>query len=232
MRRSAILLIVAGFLLITAAWWFLLIAPKNRAITDANDRLAVAMDEEIVLVQSIQRLESIKSNELQYLAAINEVETNIPNEPQLDVFIEDITFLAEQAGVELSGISTAVPVESGTTPGLFEMTVSLSVDGEYFEILGFLFGLEDLERLVKVQSLSLVPQFETVVIEADPGDDTDDPTEEPTTEEVERIRLETLSTEIFAVAYTRSGVTVVTTPPAEGEAPPPEEGATEEGGGG
>ena len=204
MRRSVITLVILAFVVITALWWFLMISPRNAEIDDANVALEDAKSQETILQAQIAQLRAVQDNELSFLFALGEMESSIPTDPELDAFIEDLTFLADTTGVEVFSISTAVPtlVEGSS---LYTMTVALSLEGEYFEVLGFLYGLEDLERLVVVDSLSLSP---TTVAE-------EETTEEETTEEEEvveepRSRPEdsTLTVSLSARLFTRSTVAV------------------------
>jgi hypothetical protein len=43
----------------------------------------------------------------------------------------------------------------GDDTELRQITVSVQIEGQFFEILGFLFGLSDMERLVRVDAVAL-----------------------------------------------------------------------------
>jgi Tfp pilus assembly protein PilO len=176
-----ILLAVLALLLITVVWWFVFFSPKRAAIDDAAAEMDTATLREQTLQTRLLQLREIKDNELSYLFAIGQMESSIPATPQADAFIEDITFLAETTGVELSTISLTPPVADPDTGG-FEVPVSLAIEGEYFEVLGFLYGVEALDRLVRVDSIQLSPAPAPVVPEeeeAPEGEDDADAVAEP-----------------------------------------------------
>lgn len=154
--RSQILLGVLVLLLITVLWWLLIFSPKRNEIDVAQAERDNAITRQSSLQTRLAQLQDIKDNELSYLFAIGQMESSIPATPQADAFIEDVTFLAETTGVELTTISLTPPIADPETGG-FEVPVAIAVEGEYFEILGFLYGVEALDRLVRVDGIGLTP---------------------------------------------------------------------------
>ena len=208
---------VLALLLITVIWWFVFFSPKRDAIDAAQAEKESAALREQTLRTRLAQLSEIKDNELSYLFAIGQMESSIPATPQADAFIEDITFLAETTGVELSAITLTPPVADPDTGG-FEVPVSLSIDGEYFEVLGFLYGVEALDRLVRVDSIGLSPLPTPAVQVEEPSGD-----EEGTTEVTEprvRANADLLAVDITMRIFTRSpaagssGGNATTVPPS------------------
>ncbi|MEK7252025.1 MAG: type 4a pilus biogenesis protein PilO [Actinomycetota bacterium] len=154
MRRVAIFVLL-GVLLATAAWWFFLISPRNASIADLQDETFVAVDTEQRLRVQIRQLQDIRDREVEYIAAVGQLDALIPDRPLLEDFIEQVYALANDTGVELQTLSPSVPAASTDGSELREIAVSGQIEGEFFEILGFLFGLSDMERLVRVDSVAL-----------------------------------------------------------------------------
>ncbi len=154
MRRWVLLALLLAVLL-AAGWWFLLIAPRNARIAEEQDNLRAAQQQEVTLRTQIGQLQEIRESEVEYLAGIGKLEALIPEQPLLDEFIDEIFALTEATGVELSELSPAVPlVVVGSE--LRQIEVEAAVHGEFFEVLGFLFGLNDMERLVRVDAISML----------------------------------------------------------------------------
>jgi Tfp pilus assembly protein PilO len=153
MRRGVILGLV-GALLLTAAWWFLLISPRNGKIDEARQELQSARDEEALLRTRIRNLEEIRDAEVEYLAGLGKLETMIPQRPLLEEFIEQITALADSTGILLRSISPSIPATNPDSPDLREISVSVQLEGQFFDIVGFLFGLSELDRLVRVDGIA------------------------------------------------------------------------------
>ncbi len=154
MRRVSIFVLL-GVLLATAAWWFLLIGPRNSSIADLEDERFVAVDTEQRLRVQIRQLQDIRDREVEYIAAVGQLDALIPDRPLLEDFIEQVYTLANDTGVDLQTLSPSVPAASTDGSELREIAISGQIEGEFFEILGFLFGLADMERLVRVDSVAL-----------------------------------------------------------------------------
>lgn len=153
MRRWVIVGVVLAVLL-AAAWWFFLISPRNARISQAGDDLQAARDQEVALSAQVNLLRSIRDSEVEYLAGIGQLETLIPERPLLDEFIEDLYALCGSTGVELLNLAPAMPIPVAGSE-LRQITVAVTIDGEFFEVLGFLFGVMDMDRLVRVDSVGV-----------------------------------------------------------------------------
>lgn len=153
MRRWVILGVLVA-LLLAVAWWFFFISPRNASIAEAGDDLAAAQDQEMALRGQVEQLMAIRDAEVEYLAGIGQLERLIPEKPLLDEFIEDIYALCGATGVELLNLAPAMPVPV-TDSSLRQITVATTVEGEFFEVLGFLFGVMDMERLVRVDTIAV-----------------------------------------------------------------------------
>jgi Tfp pilus assembly protein PilO len=153
MRRLTTLAVL-GTLLVTAAWWLFLISPRNASIADLEDQQFVAVDTEQRLRAQIRQLQEIQDREVEYVAAVGRLNALIPDQPLLEQFIDEVYALAEDTGVDLQTLAPAVPAAAEGS-SLREIAVSVQIEGEFFEVLGFLFGLSDMERLVRVDGVSL-----------------------------------------------------------------------------
>lgn len=154
MRRVGLLAVLA-VLLVTAAWWMFLISPRNGQITEHQDDLVVAQDTEQRLRVQIRQLQEIRDREVEYLAALGQLEALIPERPLLDEFIEEIFALTNETGVDLQAMSPSLPSATDDGSGLREIVISAQLEGEFFEVLGFLFGLSEMDRLVRVDGITL-----------------------------------------------------------------------------
>lgn len=143
-----------GALLVLIVWWFLFISPRNADIADAEDALAAAQAQEQRLRAQIVQLEEIRTNEILYIDAINELQRLIPERPLLEQFIEEIDALAAASGVDLITLAPSLPRSDEDTE-LREISLSAQIQGQFFEVMGFLFGLSDMQRLVRVDGIAL-----------------------------------------------------------------------------
>lgn len=154
MRRVGLLVLLA-MVFVTAAWWMFLVSPRNAQISELDDQLVVAQDTEQRIRVQIRQLEEIRDREVEYLAAVGQLEALIPERPLLDEFIEAIFALTNETGVDLQSLSPSLPASTGAESDLREIAISAQIEGEFFEILGFLFGLNEMDRLVRVDGISV-----------------------------------------------------------------------------
>ncbi|HAX81105.1 MAG TPA: hypothetical protein DCY40_00860 [Actinobacteria bacterium] len=154
MRRLS-LIVVLAILLVTVGWWFFLISPRNEKIGDLENQFTAALDSEQRLRVQIRQLQDIRDREVEYVSAVGRLDALIPERPHLDEFIEQVHALAGSTGVELQSLTPALPQVISLDSELRQITISVQTEGEFFEILGFLFGLSDMERLVRVDAVTL-----------------------------------------------------------------------------
>lgn len=152
MRRLLIGALVA--ILVGALWYFFVATPINERRTVAETDLEAAQNEEFTLRTTLARLQKIEENQLEYVTAIGQLESAIPPSPQLAELIDDLNFLADENGLAWSSGSYALPVLIDGTD-IFEVRVAIQVDGQFFEILGYLYDIADLDRIVRVDAVSL-----------------------------------------------------------------------------
>lgn len=154
MRRGVTIGVVAAILL-AVAWWFFLISPREDKIDQAHQQLQSALEEETLLRTRIRALEDIRDAEVEYLAAMGRLDTLIPDRPLLEEFIEQVNGLSDDNGVLLGSLSPSVPAPSSEGSSLREIAVNAEVEGQFFDVIGFLFDLTDLERLVRIDGIAV-----------------------------------------------------------------------------
>lgn len=152
--RRGFLLGFLGAILVLVGWWFLFISPRNASVAEAEDQLVAAQQQEQRLRAQVVALEEIRSNEILYIDAISEMTRLIPERPLLEEFIVQIDALSAANGIELITLAPSLP-RSDEASDLREISLSAQIQGEFFEVMGFLFGLSDLERLVRVDGIAL-----------------------------------------------------------------------------
>ncbi|MDF1598009.1 MAG: type 4a pilus biogenesis protein PilO [Acidimicrobiia bacterium] len=152
MRRILVGLLIA--VLISAVWYFFVVGPINERKETAQIDLETAQTEEFTLRTTLSRLQKIEENQLEYATAIGQLETGIPSTPRLAELIDDLNYLADENGLAWTSGSYTVPnLIQGTE--VFEIGVTVQVQGQFFEILGYLYGIADLDRIVRIDSLTL-----------------------------------------------------------------------------
>lgn len=159
MKRTGLVLGVLAVVLITALWYLFLLKPLNGRIGEAEDQISLAQDEEVLLRTRLARLKKIQENELNYIAAIGALERAVPPTPEMAGLIDDLSRLADDAGVEWAGATYGNPIEVEDTDYL-AVPITIQVSGQFFEILGYVYGINDLERIVRIDDINIAPKQE------------------------------------------------------------------------
>jgi len=203
-KRTTLAFGFLGVFLVTLLWWTFVIGPQNSDVDRANQELQAEEDSTLTLQTRLARLKEIKANEVSYQFAIGAMQSSIPEEPEQAAFISDINFLADSTGVRISQVSLAPPAPSlsETETPVFEVAVSVTVTGQYFEVLGFLYGIEAMDRLVRTDSITLSP-IETVDESGDGGEDASGDTTVK-----QRRPVSELTIDLNLRLFTRTGVLV------------------------
>ena len=151
-----LLLSILGALLVTVGWYLVLVKPIQARIAETETTIETEMDNEFRLMSQRAALQKIEDNMLAYLAAIGEIERSIPANPQTASLIDDLSVLADETGVlwESGSYGNPATVEG---EGYLEITVNVTIQGQFFEVLGYLYGIADMDRLIQIDSIGISP---------------------------------------------------------------------------
>lgn len=154
MTRRNLLLAALVAVLVIVVWFFFVVSPRRSEVSDIEGQIDAAATTAQGLRGEKAALLAIRDSELSYQRATAELERSIPPTPNLAEFIEDFNLLADETGVDVIVLNPALPVATEGVP-FQTLNISATVEGQFFEVLGFMYGLEDLERLVRIDGLTL-----------------------------------------------------------------------------
>ena len=183
MNRKVLLIAAAGAVALVAAWFVLLWSPQSSRLEGARAREEAAAEVNSGLELRIDRLRDLRARRPELQADLDALKAGVPAAPELDQFLLDADDAAERAGVELTSItpskpsadpaaaatptsspSTTAAPAAGATASVGDgavgappnaITVAVDATGGYFQVLDFLNRLDDLPRVVVVESLAL-----------------------------------------------------------------------------
>jgi Tfp pilus assembly protein PilO len=176
--RRPVVIGVAAALAVLVIWFLFLWSPQGSKLSDARDRKDNAEREQQELQARIDRLKSLKQDEPAKRAQLENLRVAIPDEPNLAQFILDANSAANVSGINFLSISPSPPT-AGTATGAASsatppttapeaspgaaapaaapavINLQLSISGGYFQVVDFVNRLNDLPRLVVIDSLGL-----------------------------------------------------------------------------
>ncbi len=183
MNRRVLLIAAGTAVALVAVWLLLLWSPQGAKLDAARKRQAEAEDANGALALRIERLRDLRARRPELEADLVALRSAVPESPELDDFLLDTDAAADRSGVDITSVSPGKPAApgddaagttgaaapapaatapapadaAGATAGTPPSAISLSLDasGGYFQILDFINRLDDLPRIVVVDSLSL-----------------------------------------------------------------------------
>jgi Tfp pilus assembly protein PilO len=173
---------VVALLLIVAAGWFLAISPQKHKVSSFGAQAASQEQANSGLRTKVSELTAQMSAVPSEEAAIAAITQKIPSDPDMPDYVRALSTIAGQTGVELISIAPSIPVPvavpaavvpaaTAATPSaaavpaapvapavtLQDISVSLAVQGGYFQIQQFTAALQRLPRSTVLSSVAIAP---------------------------------------------------------------------------
>lgn len=153
MRNRVMAFVAVAVVGVVALWWVFVFAPLGRDLDDARDQRAQAEREEASLTAQLRRLQEIDRNAPEADAELARLAEAIPDNPDLADFFLAANEIAVRSGIDWISVSPAEPTPTPGSPSVVRINMQLS--GGFFQILDYLNRLEDLDRLVVVDTLNV-----------------------------------------------------------------------------
>jgi Tfp pilus assembly protein PilO len=145
---GAVALVVAVLLIV------FLVLPKLHDISSAQSSLTAAQTENSTLNSQLNALDQAKQEAVKNKAIIANVQRQIPPTVDLPSIFLLMQNAAVRAGVQLSTMTPTTPVADPTT-GLTAVSMTFTATGTYFALTEYLYNLQTLPRVAKVQNVTL-----------------------------------------------------------------------------
>jgi len=154
MTRGRLIAAGAAVLVLAIVWYLLLLAPKSNQLSTAHKQLADAKDQETQLQSTLRRLQALAQQRPSRQAELERLQAAVPPAPDLAGFILSADKIALDAGVDWQSVSPAPPAP-GAAGGPSTISMTIQVQGGFFQVLDYLNRIEDLDRVVVVDTLQL-----------------------------------------------------------------------------
>lgn len=158
--RRAPIIAAVGVVIVAILFFLILVLPKMHSVSDAQDQLNQAHQQQTTLEVRKAALEQAKLDAPKNQHVINNVHKRIPPVADEPGLIQLLNGAAVSAGIELVSLTPSNPVFDANT-GLSTITVAVSATGSYFDITQFMFNIETLPRAAVVTTLTLAPVDQT-----------------------------------------------------------------------
>jgi Tfp pilus assembly protein PilO len=137
-------------------WYVALFAPARTERSALGEQVTAAERKEEELHATRVRLRALEAGRAAHQAQLKRLQRLVPPEADMAGFLLAANHAAVRSGVDWVSVAPAAAVAGvGGQPSA--IAVSIAVNGGFFTILDYLRILEDLGRLVVVDSLQLAP---------------------------------------------------------------------------
>ena len=154
-KRTTLIACIAGGVVLILLWYFVLFSPTSKDLNDTRDQVATVEDQKQELQNTIRQLKELSANAPQQQASLRTLRAAIPANPDLGEFILQANDIAAASGIDWLSIAPTPPAPTTGAGPASTIAVSIQVDGGFFEVLDYLNRLEDLDRLVIVDSINV-----------------------------------------------------------------------------
>jgi len=163
-NRRAVLFGVVAALAVVALWWVFVFSPMGNDLDDARDDLEQERREGQRLTAERNELQDLQDRSPELEADLARLSAAIPEAANQADFISGLNDIADESGITWQSVTMQEP--TAETPGEPPtISVQISIAGGFFQTLDYLNRLEDLERLVVVDNVTISAE----------GEDTADP---------------------------------------------------------
>lgn len=176
--------VIALTLVVTAVWYVAAFKPSRAKLGEVRADVQRTKEEVAALTAKLAHLQDLKANEKELREEFAKFENALPVEPAVSDFILDVQGAADQAGIDFLSIAPALPAAPTggapapaaaapaptegeeaegaagaptvpAQPAVQSISVSLTADGQFFEIEDFIAKMEKLERAIRVDTFTL-----------------------------------------------------------------------------
>lgn len=146
--------IAAGVaLLIVVVWYVGFYSPKSSDLSKAHDDLTAAQASQQTLKAQLSNLRGLEANRAKQQAVLQKLSAAVPPTPDLASFILQANDIATQSGVAWLQVSPGLPAAGSGGPAT--ISLSMQLEGGFYQVYDYLNRLENMQRLVLVDSINL-----------------------------------------------------------------------------
>ena len=152
MSRRLPIFVGAGVLVLVLVAYMFVYSPKQKAVATAKANLASAQAQQGTSEVELAQLQVLKQQAQETRQKLDKIDIEIPPTTDKSGLIRMLALASEKAGVGLTVQSYGPPSLTGT---FSTMSVGMTASGNFFQIDAFLNQIENLPRLMKVNSISV-----------------------------------------------------------------------------
>jgi Tfp pilus assembly protein PilO len=153
--RARMILTAVASLLVLAAFFFLFIKPRQNELGKVRDEVEQEEARTVSLRSELRRLQALQENAPELEAELARFRELVPRNHEVPNFIFLVQEAADEAGVDFVNIVPELPKAPPEGAPVAEVRATIGAGGGYFSVQDFLRRLYDLDRALRVDSVTM-----------------------------------------------------------------------------
>jgi Tfp pilus assembly protein PilO len=153
-KRVVPIVAAAVAVVIVLVWYFGFYSPKSHDLSQVHQDTDAAQQSQQTLRAQLSNLRGLEANRTKEQAQLQQLSAAVPATPDLANFILQANDIATQAGVNWLQVAPSPPV-AGAVGAPTTINVTMQLEGGFFQVFDYLNRLEDMQRLVLVDTVNL-----------------------------------------------------------------------------
>jgi Tfp pilus assembly protein PilO len=154
------ILTVVASALVLAAFFFLFIKPRQNELGEVKDDVEAEQTRTVQLRSELRRLQALQENAPELEAELARFREFVPRNHEVPNFIFLVQEAADEAGVDFVNITPELPKAPPEGAPVAEVRATIGAGGGYFSIQDFMRRLYDLDRALRVDSVTMTGEEE------------------------------------------------------------------------
>ncbi|MFT7646913.1 MAG: Tfp pilus assembly protein PilO [Candidatus Poriferisodalaceae bacterium] len=154
MNRKVLLIGIGALFVCVIAWMLLLWRPAGTELDGARVEQTTAENDQGLFRAQHARLKAIEADVPRLQSGIETLRSAVPDDPALAEFLLALNEAGAASGVHISSVTSQSPrIDEGL--GLEVVKVSLASTGGYYQMLDFFNRLQDMHRIMAIESVGV-----------------------------------------------------------------------------
>lgn len=153
--RTRMILAVVGALVVLVAFFFLFIRPRQDDLGRIRGEVELEQARTSQLRSELARLQELQANAPELEAELARIRGYVPQDDEVPNFIFLVQDAANAAGVDFVQITPELPKPPPEGAALAEVRSQIGAGGGYFAVQDFIRRLHNLDRAVRLDSITL-----------------------------------------------------------------------------
>ena len=158
--RARMIFTAVASVLVLVAFFFLFIKPRQSELGKVREEVEQEEARTVSLRSELRRLQALQENAPELEAELARFRELVPRNHEVPNFIFLVQEAADEAGVDFVNITPELPKTPPEGAPVAEVRATIGAGGGYFSVQDFLRRLYDLDRALRVDSVTMAGEEE------------------------------------------------------------------------